>query len=126
MQHWQWKDPDIFHNKAHPARTRAAPGSRGPVPPAPTIAVHRVDDHAVIDYRFKKAKSGDPPPVAIVVSLDAPGDELPPATYTFPVTDLQGSIEHPLELEPRPYQVRVTAYSQGGNGGDAVTRQLAD
>jgi hypothetical protein len=123
MQHWNWKDPEIFHNKAHPAR-RAAPRAPDLVPPAPTIAVHREGGHAVIDYRFKKPTVGQPPPVGIVVSVDAPGDGLPPATYTFPVTDLKGSVEHPLELEPRPYVVRVTAFAQGGNAGDAVTRKL--
>ena len=125
-QHWNWKDPDIFHNKSRPTPHRAARvRSMQPVPAAPTIAAHRDDGHAVIDYRFKKPTVGQPPPVGIIVSIDAPGDELPPATYTFPVTDLKGSIEHPLELEPRPYVVRVTAFSQGGNAGDAVTLRLA-
>ena len=125
MQHWNWKDPEIFHNKARPTPHRGPRvRSSQPVPPAPTIAVHRDDGHAVIDYRFKKPTGGQPEPVGIVVSVDAPDDELPPATYNFPVTGLQGSIEHPLELEPHPYEVRVTAYSQGGNAGDAVTRML--
>ena len=78
----------------------------------------------MIDYRFKKPPGGQPPPVGIVVSIDAADDESPPATYTFPVTDLEGSVEHPLELEPRPYVVRVTAFSQGGEAGDAVTLRL--
>ena len=125
-QHWNWKDPDIFHNKSHPAPVGAARArSTQPVAPAPTFAVHRDDGHAVIDYRFKKPAVGQPDPVGIVVSIDAPDDELPAATYNFPVTGLEGSIEHPLELEPRPYVVRVTAYSQGGDAGDPVTRRLA-
>ena len=62
--------------------------------------------------------------VVVARGIDAPDDELPPSTYNFPVTGLEGSIEHPLELEPRPYAVRVTAYSQGGDAGDAVTLQL--
>jgi hypothetical protein len=40
------------------------------------------------------------------------------------VTGLEGSVEHPLELEDRPYVVRVTAFSQGGAAGDAVTARL--
>jgi hypothetical protein len=125
MQHWNWKDPDIFHNKSRPIAQHAARArSTQPVPPAPTIAVHRDDGHAVIDYRFKKPTPSLPPPVGIVVSIDAPGEELPPSTYNFPVTGLKGSIEHPLELEPHPYEVRVTAYSQAGDAGDAVSLRL--
>jgi hypothetical protein len=78
----------------------------------------------VIDYRFRKPDGTQPEPVGIVVSIDPPEDELPPATYTFPVTGLEGSVEHPLELDARPYVVRVTAFSQGGDAGDAVTLRL--
>lgn len=123
MQHWNWKDPDIFHNKSRPYRAPPV-RSRQLVAPAPKIAAHRDDGHAVIDYRFKKPARGQPAPVSIVVSVDAADDELPPATYTFPVTGLEGSIEHPLKLEPRPYVVRVTAYSQAGDADDAVTVRL--
>jgi hypothetical protein len=90
----------------------------------PNIVVHRDGDHAVIDYRFKKPTGTQPPPIGIVVSVDVPDDQSPPATYSFPVTGLQGSVEHPLELEPRPYVVRVTAFSQGGDAGDAATSRL--
>lgn len=124
-QKWQWRDPARFHAGAHPAPlgvTRAPPVQA--VPPAPKITVHRDDGHAVIDYRFKKPAAGQPPPVGIVASIDAADDELPPATYNFPVTGLEGSVEHPLELEPRPYDVRVTAFSQGGDAGNAVTLRL--
>lgn len=125
LQKWQWREPARFHATSRPAPqrvTRAQPIEA--VAPPPTIAVHRDGGHAVIDYRFKKPTGGQPPPVGIVVSVDAPDDELPPATYNFPVTGLEGSVEHPLELEPRPYEVRVTAFSQGGNAGDAVIVRL--
>jgi hypothetical protein len=124
-QHWQWRDPARFHAAAHPAPQGAARAQpKQAVAPAPKLAVHRDDGQAVIDYRFKKPAVGQPPPVGIVVSIDAADDELPPATYTFPVTGLEGSVEHPLELEPRPYVVRVTAFSQAGDAGEAVTLRL--
>jgi hypothetical protein len=125
MQHGQWRDPDRFHAAARPAFRDGATPRRGQVGAgAPTIAAHRDDGRAVIDYRFKKPASSQPPPAGIVVSVDATDDDLPPATYSFPVTGLEGAIEHPLELEPRPYEVRVTAYSQGGDAGDTVTARL--
>jgi len=125
MRHWQWRDPARFHAEARPApqgAARALPGEA--VAPSPKIAVRRDDGHAVIDYRFRKPTVGQPPTVGIVVSIDSADDELPPATYSFPVTGLEGSVEHPLELEPRPYVVRVTAFSQEGEAGDAVTLPL--
>jgi hypothetical protein len=124
-QKWKWRDPARFHATSRPAPmgvTRALP--KEDVAPPPTIAAHRDDGHAVIDYRFKKPTGSQPPPIGIVVSVDAPDDDLPPATYNFPVSDLEGSVEHPLELEERPYVVRVTAFSQAGEAGDAVTLPL--
>jgi hypothetical protein len=94
------------------------------VAPAPKIVVHRDAGHAVIDYRFKKPTRGQPPPAGIVVSVDAADDDLPPATYTFPVTGLEGTVEHPLELAARPYDVRVTAFTQGGDTGETTTARL--
>ena len=78
----------------------------------------------MIDYRFKTPTRGQPAPAGIVVSVDATDDESPPATYTFPVTGLEGEAEHPLELEPRPYVVRVTAFTQGGDTGATTTARL--
>jgi Vacuolar protein sorting-associated protein 62 len=125
FQKWQWREPARFHAMARPAPQRVTRAqAEMAVAEAPTLAVHRDNGHAVIDYHFKQPNGNRPPPVGIVVSVDAPDDELPPATYTFPVTGLEGSVEHPLELEPRPYEVRVTAFSQGGGAGDAVTLRL--
>jgi len=127
-QHRQWREPVDFHAAARPALRRGAaaqPAPRAlPRPSAPRIVVHRDGRHAVIDYRFRQPAAGQPPPVGIVVSIDTPDDELPPATYDFPVTGLEGSVEHPLELEPRAYVVRVTAFSKAGDAGEATTARL--
>jgi hypothetical protein len=130
-QHGKFRDPDRFHAAARPASkaivvpppTQA--GARAlPIPSAPKIVAHRDDGHAVIAYRFEKRTGRQPPPVGIVVSIDAADDESPPATYSFPVTGPEGAVEHPLELEPRPYVVRVTAFSQGGEASPAATARL--
>jgi hypothetical protein len=125
LRHWQWRDPARFHAEARPALqgvARAQPPTV--VAPAPQIAVHRDDGHAVIDYRFKKPTRGQPPPAGIVVSVDAADDESPPATYTFPVTGREGAVEHPLDLEPHPYEVRVTAFTQSGDTSETATARL--
>jgi hypothetical protein len=124
-QHWQWREPARFHAAARPAPKGAVPQPRGlPPPSAPKIVVHREGNHAVIDYRLAKPTAGQPPPVGIIVSIDAADDESPPATYTFPVSRLEGEVEHPLELGAHPYVVRVTAFSQAGDAGEAVTARL--
>jgi hypothetical protein len=130
-QHWPWRAPERFHDQARPGAQGAGgpPATRGvepglPNPSKPTIVVHREGDHAVIDYRFKKPTGSQPPPVGIVVSVDTADDESPPATYTFQVTALEETVEHPLELEQGPYLVRVTAFSQGGGASDAATARL--
>lgn len=123
-QHWQWREPARFHAAARPAAPRA-PQPRGlPGPAPPRIVVHREGEHAVIDYRFAKPAAGQAPPVGIIVSIEEADAETPPATYTFRVTGLEGSVEHPLELEERPYVVRVTAFTQAGDSGDAATARL--
>jgi hypothetical protein len=125
LRHGQWRDPDKFHAAARPAfQARAGPQPKEMTAGAPTIVVHRDDGHAVIDYRFKTPTRGQPAPAGIIVSVDATDDESPPATYTFPVTGLEGEVEHPLELEPRPYVVRVTAFTQGGDTGATKTARL--
>jgi hypothetical protein len=123
MQHGQWRRPASFHAEARPALQGVARAEPVAVVPEPKVALHRDNGHAVIDYRFKPTR-GQASPVGLVVSVDAPDDEMPPATYTFPVTDLEGSVEHPLELEPRPYVVRVTPFSQAGDTADDVTLRL--
>jgi hypothetical protein len=125
LQHWQWRDPARFHAEARPAPqgvARAQPPTA--VAPAPKIVVHRDDGHAVIDYRFKAPTRGQLAPAGIVVSVDATDDESPAATYTFPVTGLEGEVEHPLELESRSYVVRVTAFTQGGDTGATTAARL--
>ena len=125
MRHGQWRDPDSFHDAARPAfRDKAGPPPTQVVPAAPKIVVHRDGGHALIDYRFKKPTAAQPPAAGIIVSVDAPGDDLPPATYTFPVSGLEGTVEHPLELEEGPYAVRVTAFSQGGDTSKTTTARL--
>jgi hypothetical protein len=125
MQHWQWRDADRFHAEARPAPTGSAKAKPpATLVPSPTVDIHRDDGHAVIDYRFKKPARGQELPVGLVVSIDARDDDLPPATYNFPVSGLEGSVEHPLELDARPYVAKVAAFSQGGDSSNAVTLRL--
>jgi hypothetical protein len=117
-RHGQWHDPASFHGEAErvTARTRAARAARAaPPPPAPMIAVHRVEDRAVVGYRFPaRLRAGASRPARIVVSVDSPDDDLPPATYAFPVRAQRGLAAHPLPIEGRRYLVR--AFAANGDG----------
>ena len=129
---------------AHGARSRSASGptpaatttrsrQRGPAPgppaagappapPAPRITVHRLEDRAVVDYRFPaRLRSGVARPAWIVIAVDGLDDDLPPATYGFPVRAAHGVVAHPLALEDRSYLVRATAYSEDAVASRVVT-----
>ena len=129
-EHAQWSDPAGFHAAARPHEelraTRAAQFEAvSPLaPPTPVIAVRREGGHAVIDYGFPPPTNQQAQPVGILVTIDAPGDPRPPATYSFPISNLKGSIEHRLDLEEREYRVRVRAFSQEGLESDVVTEVL--
>ncbi len=113
-QHGQWRKPDEFHADAvEHAELRGlvqgAPELK--VAPTPTIKARR-DDHALVDYQFAKARRGEAPATQIVLSVDSPDDDFPPATYSFHVESTKGTIEHPLALEDRSYVVRASGSTQ--------------
>jgi hypothetical protein len=125
----QWTDPGGFHQAVAGAQGRAgaAAGRAGaaaptPAPPAPRIAVHRLEDRAVVDYRFPaRLRSGVARPAWLVIAVDGKDDDLPPATYAFPVRAAHGVVAHPLPLEPGRYVVKATAYSDDGVASRVVS-----
>ncbi len=124
-QHGQWDDPVTFHEEADEFDPRrVAPGPPRPAPPGPTIRVRRERDRAVIAYGFPEPTVGQSAPVQLVVSLDCEADELPPATYAFPVEHLAGELGHPLELEEGPYRVLVSAADAAGNSSETTSTRL--
>jgi hypothetical protein len=118
----KWSHPATFHEESDPVRRRLA-GEAPAAPPAPAIEVRREGDRAVIAYRFE-APAG-PLPAKLLLTLDSPGDGLPPATYAKPVDDLAGEYEHPLPLEERPYEVRVSAADERGEVSAPVMAALS-
>jgi hypothetical protein len=62
--------------------------------------------------------------VQLIVSLDSSQDALPPATYTHRLDSMSGEIEHPLPLEEKEYEVRVSAADEDGNVSEPVSTQL--
>jgi hypothetical protein len=129
----QWNDPGRFHRDAAagPPAAGPAPGAApppaSPPPPAPRIAVHRLEDRAVVDYRFPdRLRSGVAPPSWIVIAVDGLDDDLPPATYGFPVRGAHGVAAHPLPLDDGPYVVRATAYSEAAVASRVVTAPVPD
>lgn len=128
-QHGQWSKPGEFHADAVErlelrGMVLGAPELR--VAPTPRIKARRRGDHATVDYQFTKPKRGEAPATQIVLSVDSPDDELPPATYAFPVEAMKGTIEHPLALEDRSYLIRASASTQEAVASETVEAKLAD
>ena len=120
----KWSDPETFHEECDefdPRRQRPEPPP--PAPPPPEISVRREGDRAVVAYRFPAA-AGLPAPAHLLVTLDAPGDELPPATNTQRVEDSEGEVEHPLPLTGERYRVLVSAADERGNVSEQATAEL--
>jgi hypothetical protein len=113
----KWAHPGTFHAECDPIRAQRE--AFVPEPPAPQIAVWREDDRAVVSYRAA------PDAVALVVSVDDPADDLPPATEGHPITAPEGEIRHGLPLGEGPYEVRVTAADQDGNMSAAAAARLS-
>ncbi len=120
----QWTDPGGFHRAIEDAESgpAPAPGPPPPSPPAPRITAHRLEDRAVVDYRFPaRLGSGAALPAWIVIAVEGRDDGLPPATYAFPVRAAHGVVAHPLPLGEGAYVVRATAYGEDGVASRVVS-----
>jgi hypothetical protein len=122
-QHGQWTSPAEFHADAVEklglqGMVQGQPELR--VAPRPRIRAERVGNRAVVHFAFPRAKRGESPATQIVISVDSPDDELPPATYSFPVSVPKGEIEHPLPLEDRRYVVRASGFTREAVGSETV------
>jgi hypothetical protein len=124
-QHGQWSDPLAFHDDAvvfDPRRAAALPPPPAPAPPR--IEARREGRHAIVRLRFRRRKPHEPRAVQVVVSVDSPEDDLPPATYAFPVEAADMTIEHPLLLDDRAYVVRASAADDSGHTSETVETPL--
>lgn len=125
-QHGQWDDPLAFHDDAvefDPRRAAALPPPPAPAPPR--ITARREAGHAVIRSRLPRRKAHEPRAVQLIVSVDSPRDDLPPATYSFPVDGNDMTVVHPLALEDRPYVVRASVADDSGHTSATVEVRLA-
>jgi hypothetical protein len=122
-QHDQWRHPAEFQADAIEARPLEGLVMGQPelsVSPAPRIEAHRRGDHAIVSYRFPRPRRGQVPATQIVVSVDSPDDDLPPATYSYAVDGVRGEVEHPLKLEDRRFVARASGFTHEGVGSDTV------
>jgi hypothetical protein len=95
------------------------------VPPAPKLTFERVEDQLVVRYEFpERLRSGAARPERIIVSIDAPDDDLPPASHAFTVRTPSGVFAHPLRLADERYVVRTVAYSEYGVQSKLVETEL--
>ncbi len=130
-QKGQWNDPTAFHVELGGSATRGRvkrrprPSPDLPIPPAPKLTFARVDDQVVVRYEYpKRLPAGAARPERIVVAVDTPDDDLPPASHAFTVRARTGVFAHPLELGDERYVVRAVAYSDDGIQSRPVTEEL--
>jgi Vacuolar protein sorting-associated protein 62 len=129
-QKGQWRNPTAFHVEAGGVtrgrvrkRARVAPAL--PAPPAPQITIERLEDQAIIRYEFPgQLRATAARPERLVVSIDSPGDDLPPASHAFTVRTPTGVFAHPMRLEDKRYIVRTIAYSEEGVQSEVVETEL--
>jgi hypothetical protein len=128
----QWTNPTAFHVECGGSATRGRvkkrvrPARDLPAPPAPKLVYTRVDDQVVVKYAFpKKLPAGAARPERIVVSVDTPDDDLPPASHAFTVRTREGVFAHPMRLADRRYVIRAVAYSEEGVQSELVSTKLA-
>jgi hypothetical protein len=127
----QWRNPTAFHVECGGSATRGRvrkkvrPAPDLPAPPAPKLTYTRVDDQVVVKYSFpKRLPAGVARPERIVVSVDTPDDDLPPASHAFTVRTRSGVFAHPMRLEDRRYLIRTLAYSDDGVQSELVEYRL--
>jgi hypothetical protein len=97
-----------------------------PAPPAPELRFERLEDQVVVKYEFpQRLRSGAARPERIVVSVDTPDDDLPPASHAFTVRTRSGVFVHPIRLdEGTHYLARTVAYSEDGVQSKLVETEL--
>jgi hypothetical protein len=126
-QHEQWAKPSEFNDDAIERRELEGfvigqPELRAA--PRPRLKTRRIRNRALVGYQFPRPRRGEAPATQIVVSLDSPDDLLPPATYSFPVEDSQGELEHPLALQDKRYVVRASGSTREAVPSDTVEVRL--
>jgi hypothetical protein len=80
----------------------------------------------VVRFEFpKRLPAGAARPERIVVSIDQPDDELPPASHAYTVRERTGLFVHPFPVEAdERYVVRAVAYSDDGVQSRPVSEEL--
>ena len=77
------------------------------------------------EYEFPKSlRAGAARPERVVVSVDSPDDNLPPASHAFTARTPSGVFAHPMRLEDKHYVVRTVAYSDEGVQSKLVSSDL--
>jgi hypothetical protein len=121
----KWERPSAFNADAV-VRPVAAPAMLGPVPapPVPKISVRRTRDGVSVRYTIAAPKGPETEPVLLVVSIDAGVEGVPPATYSFPLEAMRGTVRPPTELDDRAYVVRAVTVDGTGMLSAAATAEL--
>ena len=116
VEHSQYTDPLTKHDQAKDcqvARREALQIATVPAPDPPELEARAKDGHAVVEWKVGADAA------TLVLSLDSPDDELPPATYRVEQPAPSGSQTLPPQLElGHSYFVIGRAVSEDGIAGD--------
>jgi hypothetical protein len=96
VQHSQYTDPLTKHEQAKDcqvASRQALQMAAVPAPQPPKLKAHAKDGHAVVEWQVGADAE------TLVLSLDSPDDELPPATYRVDKPAPSGTETLPPEVE---------------------------
>ena len=120
----KWNRPSAFHAGAVERELQPGLAEATPAPPKPKIVrLRRADDHVSLAYRVPAPKEGETDPVLLVVAVAPLKKDGPPATQSYILDRLDGTVEHPAPLEDRAYEVRVvTVDAQGVLSEQTVER----
>lgn len=98
------------HHKGDPPPTLT--GDTLASPPVPRARVGRVGDTVEVFYEFDEVRAGERVrPWVLLVSLDPPGNTLPPVTYRTTISAPEGRLEYPAKTLESPLVVRVAVLS---------------
>jgi hypothetical protein len=121
-RHSQYTDPLSKHEAAKDCQARAADArtmAAQPSPPEPQLRAREQDGQAVVEWTIP---AGEPEAATLVLSLDSPDDELPPATYRVDAPGPTGTKTLPPALQAgKSYVVIGRAVSDDGIASEPVS-----
>jgi hypothetical protein len=121
----QWKQPDVFHEKAKKRRTQIGPiffavPEEARVPP-PAVSAVRDGDRVTVAYDFRAARGSPESPARVLLSVEPRGKAEQPITASFVVARERARVRHPARLGRGRYLLHATAFTPQDAASETVT-----